>query len=249
MTQTHTLSVQGHTIQCLHSPSSGPPVILLHGAGGNAETWRPLLSAWSWADTWCLDLPGRCGNPGPAMENTEAIASWLQEVIQESGLHKPIVVGHSFGGALALTLGLRAPSLVGGIVMVSSGARLRVSPLILESVASASEDEPLDFRFAFGEDTPDETVEAYQVTANKTPNQTTLADWQACNTFDVREELGALKPRLLIAHGTEDVLTPPKFQMYLEAQVEGSERFACEAGHMLPWEASTALADAVQAWI
>ena len=50
----------------IRSESDGPPLILLHGAGGNAELWRPLLPTFSAFDVVALSLPGRGDSPGPA---------------------------------------------------------------------------------------------------------------------------------------------------------------------------------------
>ena len=95
-------------------------VVLIHGASGNAATWD--LEPWSWADTVAIDLPGRGDSPGPARERVADTAGWLREELARRGISKPILVGHSYGGGVALQLALDHPDAVGALVMVSSAA-------------------------------------------------------------------------------------------------------------------------------
>jgi pimeloyl-ACP methyl ester carboxylesterase len=53
----------------------------------------------------------------------------------------------------------------------------------------------------------------------------------------------------LVVHGSEDVLTPPRFQAMLEEALPHATRVVVEGrGHMLPWEDPAAVAAAVRAW-
>ena len=249
------ISISTHgTIEIMRSPSSdpSPPVILLHGASGNAETWRtPLEQAWSWADAWCPDLPGRGGSGDEPLATAEAVADWLAAIANDAPWSSPaIFVGHSYGGAIALSLALRHPELVSGVVMVSSGSRLRVAPAILDAVAKSTPEAPFALDFAFGEGCPSDLIEAYASAASSTPPGAALADWRACDCFDVRAQLPTLTTPLLVVHGDQDKLTPPKYQRLLADAVSGSKIEEIEGpGHMLPWEDPESLSQVVEAWV
>lgn len=100
----------------------GPPVVLVHGLGGASSNWvetAPLLTGSH--RVLAVDLPGHGASqpPGPDAELSlyaEAVAACARE----EGLMRPLVVGHSFGGAVALELALQRPQLVGGIVLAAS---------------------------------------------------------------------------------------------------------------------------------
>ena len=183
-----------------------------------------------------------------APETAAEAAAWLAELITALELSRPIVLGHSFGGAVALELGFAKRVDVGALVLVSSGARLRVASVILDAAAKATADAPLPLGFAFGSDTDRGVVEAYGELAGQTPPDATLADWQACDGFDRLTALGELDARVLVVHGDRDQLTPVKYQRKLEQAIAGAERVeVAGAGHMLPWERPRELAEAVRA--
>lgn len=250
--KTERLETTSHgAVEVQRYPGDGPTVVLLHGASGAAATWDAPIAAWSWADVWCPDLPGRGGSGEQPLDSVDALASWAAEALEAIGSQKPVIlVGHSLGGGIALTVGLHHPNVVDGIVMASSSSRLRVAPKILEAVANSTPEEPFELGFAFGPDATQESISTYARAARATPPGAALADWRACDSFDVRDRLAALDLPALVAYGDKDVLTPPKYQGLLAEALPDAETFEVEnAGHMLPWENPEALSDAVENWV
>ena len=97
-----------------------PPVLFLHGWGGTHQSLRPLASdLQDNCSCYLVDLPGfgRSGDPPPTWgvkEYTDA----LKLFIDEAGLSRPVaIIGHSFGGALALSLAARYPDTVSKLVV------------------------------------------------------------------------------------------------------------------------------------
>lgn len=230
-----------------HHPGPGPSVILLHGAGGNAATWAPVLDAWAWADVWIPDLPGRGATPGAPCATVEAMAAWLAAQGDALPWRDPVVVGHSLGGAVAMALAVERPGLM-RFTFVSSGARLKVAPAILAAVDAATDAAPFELTAAFGADAPAAVVSRYLTDAASTPAATTAADWHACNGFDLRAALPGLRDPAIIAYGAADRLTPAKRQAWLAEALDAPLHAVDGAGHMLPWERPAALSACVRAF-
>ena len=233
-----------------HAPGDGPSVVLLHGASGCAETWRPVLPHWDWADVWCVDLPGRGGSQAhPPRAEVAALAGWLAALLDAAGLSQPILVGHSLGGAVALTLALQDPARLRGLVLASSSARLRVAPARLAAAAAATAAPPRRRGGGGGPPASAGVGRRYHDRSAAVPPAAGLADWQACDAFDVRDRLGAVGCPTLVVYGAADALTPPRHQHTLAAAIPGAtEAEVPVAGHMLPWEDPAGLSAAVRRW-
>ena len=89
----------------------GKDIILLHGWGQNIEMMKPL------GDYFCdrfritiLDLPGFGESDEPKKTWTiDDYELMLEDFIKELKIKKPIVIGHSFGGRLAIRYSARNP--------------------------------------------------------------------------------------------------------------------------------------------
>ena len=223
-----------------------PHVVLIHGASGNARTWQPLLPSWSGLAPTTVDLPGRGDAPGPPLSTVNELAAALVSTLPGPS----VLVGHSLGGAVALQAALDHADSVSAVVLVSSSARLRVSPAILDAVAASSPQAPFRIDLAFGPTTPRAVVTAYGAYSDATPRSASLADWTACDTFDVRSRLGEVSCPVLVLHGDLDFLTPSKHQVALADALPHATRLEIGgAAHMLPWEAPEAVAEAVTRWL
>lgn len=226
---------------------SGPVLVLVHGASGSAASWA--LGPWGERRVVAVDLPGRGRSSGPPLSHVEDLARWLVGELARLG-ERPVILGHSLGGAVALQLILDHPGVASGIVMVSSSARLKVSPAILAAVGAATDDAPFRLDLGFGATTPPGVIEAYARAVASVPAATSVADWRACDGFDVRDRVGEATPPVLVVHGSDDRLTPPKHQAWLADQLPAGERIEVPgAAHMLPWERPEELTELVEGWL
>jgi pimeloyl-ACP methyl ester carboxylesterase len=103
---------------------TGPPLVLVHGAVCDGRVWRGLLE--DLADEFTViawDAPG-CGGSDDPPETFRLgdFADCLAGVISALGLARPYVLGHSFGGGLALELHRRHRSLPGALVLAGAYA-------------------------------------------------------------------------------------------------------------------------------
>src|SRR3954466_10846780 len=119
----HRLTIAGHRTRALELEGDGPGILLLHGWGDSADTWRPLLAELALHERRALavDLPGfgRASKlaPGPILPQLDAFAAAL---VEDWALDEPLVVaGNSLGGAVALRLAERGELPLAGVVPVA----------------------------------------------------------------------------------------------------------------------------------
>ena len=122
---------------------SGPPVLILHGLDGHVGDFTYALLD-TLADDFRVIILERPGS-GHSTQPTEALAGireqarTVADVITALQLDAPLVVGHSFGGAVALALALDFPDLVGGLALVAPLTRPEIRiPSIFKPLAIRS---------------------------------------------------------------------------------------------------------------
>src|SRR5262245_9688149 len=113
-------------------------VVALHGWGRTRADFAGTLQGF---DALALDLPGFGATPPPEEGwSTEEYAGWLRECLEDSdrlGGEPPVLVGHSFGGRVAVRLAATDPQLVRGLVLTGV-------PLLRPQTAAAKP--PFSFR-------------------------------------------------------------------------------------------------------
>lgn len=101
------------------------PVVLLPGFAESAVAFRataPLIAAQG-RDVYALDLPGFGYTRGGDTEDLRSQTDLVAGTIRSLGLHRPVVVGHSLGAAVAGGTALWHPDRVGGVVFADGDAQ------------------------------------------------------------------------------------------------------------------------------
>jgi pimeloyl-ACP methyl ester carboxylesterase len=217
-----------------------PPVILIHGAGGTNLYWPPQIRRLHGQRIFAPDLPGHGRSEGVGHQVIADYARNILEFMNELGLRAAVLVGHSMGGAVALSLAVEFPRKVIGLGLLGSAARLRVSPAILESIAS-----PTGFQNGV------QLVTEYSYAARTEPRLKELAarrmaetrqsvlhgDFLACDRFNATEALSEIAVPTLILCGAEDRMTPVRLSESLRDQIPGARLEVIPgAGHMVMLE-------------
>lgn len=96
-------------------------VLLLHGLPGTAADFARVTPLLPRMRTLALDRPGYGASDGGA-HGTGAQLAAIEELLDERGIERAIVVGHSYGGTLALAFAQRRPERVKGLVLVAPAA-------------------------------------------------------------------------------------------------------------------------------
>lgn len=228
-----------------------PPVILIHGAGGTHLNWPPQVRRLEDQRVFAVDLPGHGKSENISRHTIREYAGDMLEFMKAVNLRSAVIVGHSMGGAIALSLALNSPPYVLGLGLIGCGAKLHVAPSILEAASR-----PETFRSAVHLIT--ET--SYSLRADprlkelgeqrmaETRAAVLYGDLLACDAFDVLEELRRIRILTLILCGQEDRMTPLSRSQTLRDGIAGSDLLVIpNAGHMLPLErpgeVASALAD------
>lgn len=101
----------------------GAPIVLVHGLGGQLRNFTYALSALLSPHHRLIlvDRPGSgySSYQGDGKRGLAAQAAMIAELIDQLGLERPLVVGHSLGGAIALAMALGHPGKIGGLALLA----------------------------------------------------------------------------------------------------------------------------------
>ena len=114
--------IGGRTVRYLKLGEGGTPALLIHGFGGDLNNWL-----FNHADlaahraVWALDLPGH-GESGKALEtgNADELADSVIAFMDDRGIDKVQLIGHSMGALIAMTVAAKAPGRVASLALISA---------------------------------------------------------------------------------------------------------------------------------
>jgi len=249
------LTVRGTRIQVMDSGlvSRGLHVVFVHGAGGEAGMWGSQAKALEgYARTLAIDLPGHGGSEGAGEADIGEYARWVEEIVEKAGAgEKYILVGHSMGGAVGLQVAVSRPRGLAGLVLVGTGAKLGVTPIIFKQLR----EDPEGFyrtieKAALGSDAGPEVRDAVLASVTKTAPPVTHGDFKACDRFDMRGSLDLIQVPTLIICGEEDRMTPPSYSEYLHREIAGSSLLTVPgAGHIVMMEKPEAVNEGLRGFV
>lgn len=198
-----------------------------------------------------IDLPGHGDSEGSGADRVETYRDVVKEFVAAVGLERAVVVGHSMGGAIAQSLALAYPELLAGLVLVGTGARLRVQPQILAGLrADTRRTVELVTGLARAPGAPAELLRQDADALLRTPVPVIEGDLLACDAFDLMEHVKTITLPTLIICGTDDRMTPPKYADYLHRQINGSQRTLIPAaGHMVMLEQPDKVSREIEAFL
>lgn len=221
MLQTGSLSFK--TADCSGEDKPHGCLFFIHGAGGDHQRWRSQLE--SGFPGWCLvgiDLPGHGASGGVASVQVSDYAAALKEFLEKSGLPRPyILIGHSMGGNISLQSALDFPTLVDGLVLIGSGARMPVNQQMLDQLGQGTFDTSF-LKIAYSREAPPELLQSELEMWSASSQPQLFADFTACNSFDVSGQVAAIKQPVLILVGDQDKMTPLKSSQFLNQNIAGS---------------------------
>jgi pimeloyl-ACP methyl ester carboxylesterase len=230
------------------------PIVFIHGSGDSARIWRLQLEYFGKDRAFAIDLPGhgqRIDSLPEEVSVTDYARSAHEIIFDELHLDHPIIAGHSLGGAIALTMGLEYGSELGGLILIGTGARLRVHPDLLKGAKETPQQANLQLqRLAIADTTNPVMLASPSDGQAKTEPNMLYRDLAACNIFDVMPRLSEIHLPTLIICGAEDRLTPVKYSEYLHSHIAGSTlHIIPQAGHYVFREQPEAVNRVIDEWI
>ena len=215
--------IEGLEIHYEHHPAATSGVhrrvLYIHGTGCNARVFeRHLETVSAHHEVAAIDLPGHGGSAGDGFRSAVEHAFFAGALIEHLGWSDCVVAGHSLGGGIALAVAVYFRERVGGLVLIDTGARLRVSPRVIETArqaASTGRSTSVDSRLGYAASTPQAVVDRVNdVTAGCAP-AVVYKDWIADDSFDMMSRLRRIDVPALAICGDQDPLTPLKYHEFL----------------------------------
>jgi pimeloyl-ACP methyl ester carboxylesterase len=239
--------------------SAGGVVVLLHGQPGSALDWR-LVAAALPPDLAVVasDRPGYGSNPAPAT-GLSGNAHAVLDLLDRRGIESATVVGHSWGGGVAVALAEQHPERVDGLVLAASigphclvavdrllAARIVGPPIVRASFVLGGPLGRRRFRRVIGRDA--EVAEMLAANRARGLWRTFVIEQRAMISElpALDAGLGAIRAPTTVVTGGRDRLIPRVTPRALAAAIPGARLEVLErAGHTLPMRAPVALARAI----
>ena len=205
--------------QSYHYAATGPEsngknaLLFIHGSGGSQAIWTNQLAGLGQNFlTLAVDLPGHGDSEGASSREVRVYSDFIFDFIERALDTKVILAGHSLGGAIAIDFALRFPDKLSGLILICTGAKLRVAPAILETYSSPGSD-------------------------NNTDHSVYYDDFLACDNFNYLDRIGAITVPTLVIGATNDLMTPLKYSQYLADNIPNAQlRIIEQSGHLVMQE-------------
>jgi pimeloyl-ACP methyl ester carboxylesterase len=204
-------------------------LIFVHGAGNTGLVWHYQTQYFT--DSEAISLPGHPqGKPCTSVDN---YAEWLHQYIHKKDYFQPVIAGHSMGGAVAQVYALNYPKAVKALILIDTGARLRVRPEFLKLLEDGI-DAPSEWLKNIVE--PPYSRVAPEVTEKIINGVITvgaavqLNDFRCCDKFDIMDKVNQIAIPTLVMCGAEDDMTPLKYSQYLVNKIVGAKLVVIEGG-------------------
>lgn len=223
-------------------------LLFIPGSGAGRQAW--VYQTEHFAGSEAIALPGH--PDGEPLTSVDDYVEWLRGYIRQRGYKDVVLVGHSLGGAIAQLYALKYGAEVKALVLIGTGARLRVLPDTLVTVRGMIGDESAwrkyleaSFNLADGE----VAKKAFEERLRIGP-AVLLNDFLCCDKFDIMDRLQDIKLPALVICGSEDVMTPVKYSKYLAGKIQEAVSIVIDgATHMVFREKPEEVNQAIESFL
>jgi pimeloyl-ACP methyl ester carboxylesterase len=225
---------------------AGQPIILLHGY---TDSWfsfsRVLPSLDARYHVYALDLRGHGDSERPASGyKLSDFATDVLAFMDEKGMKRATIVGHSMGSFIAQQLAILAPERVERLVLIGSATTLRNNTVLDLQKAVNTLDDPVPAKFVreFQAGTiylplPEEFMDTVVRESLKVPARVWRATMEGFFATDYRSQLGRIKAPTLILWGERETIFPrPEQDSLVNSLANADLKVYPETGHALHWE-------------
>ena len=239
-----------------------PTVVFIHGAANDHSVWTyqaRYFAHHGW-NAMAVDLPGHGKSFGDAKISIAAYTDWIVSLLDNGGVARAALVGHSMGSLIALACAAKYPSRVSQLALIGASVPMPVAAALLDSAVHRPT-EAFDMLNIWGHaphlkwgrnPTPGtSSMMAYRRLLMQSRPGVLASDLAACNAFLPDDAILAdIKVPTLVIAGSRDLLTPVKAAEMLAARIVNC-RFAQieNTGHTLMQEAPGKTLDELKSFL
>ena len=235
-----------------------PTVVFLHGSGGDHRIWA-LQTRWFAYHGYSVlapDLPGHSLSGGDAFESIEQSGPWLAQFLQQAGVSKAHIIGHSQGFLSALELYKTAPSLCVSLTAIATAAAISVNQALIDTAKDSSDKAAhMMCNWGFGpaahmgiSSVPG--MQPIAISRAIMAQNPLAADLQACADYSGgMDVIKTLDVPLFCIFGNKDKMTPLKAGLALADAADAPRHIIDNGGHMLPLEAPREVLSALKTYL
>lgn len=218
---------------------SSNTLLFIHGAGGNMTALKALASQFPDHKCILVDLPGHNLSGEDVPKSINDYANIMEQFIQSE---KNILgdnitcVGHSMGGFITLELALKKVPEIKRLVILNSGAYIKVDSKFMEKVKKGKINKLYLFKCS-GSFLNLRTYKFF-ITGFKqmiTSQKVMVKDFIVVSKFDRRDAVKNITLPTLIITGEKEILALPEESKYLHSQIKGSHLTIMKrVAHLMP---------------
>ena len=225
---------------------AGPAVVFAHGAGGHHAIWWQQIPYFR--DRYCvvaLDFPGFGNSDSDRTEyDTREFPSAILAVLDDAGIERAVLVGQSLGAPPCLSVAVRHPERVAGVVLAHSAGGIdhdEITSMVRADRAEAEKLSVIDRLMSrrIQESDPAKVFLFQQMgtfNAARVPDLRNL--WTGSVTLEQIEKATTAGVGVWFLAGTDDaVIRPPTYKRLQELVPQAAFELVPGAPHSMYWEA------------
>ena len=219
--------------------SSKPTLVFIHGAALSKGLWQYQIDELAdMVNTIAIDLPGHGYSKGNGYDNISDYSISVNDFIESINAHKIVLCGLSMGGAVAQRLLIDHPEKFDAGILMHTGAKLKVMPLIFETITQDYHKyHEMMIQFALAREADKQSMAGILNNIVTWKPEVAVNDFYACDSFNVIDQLSRIKVPVLVITGDEDNITPHKYGEFLAINIPDSRLIKIQgAGHASPLE-------------
>ena len=250
------IDIRGRSL-ALDDLGTGEPLVLVHGLGGTANSWAPVLEAFRHSHrVIVLDLPGAGRSALDATATISSMAADVLAVMDALGLASTHLVGHSMGTITCQHVAAAAPARVRDLVLLGPLAQppdaarpalaARAQTALAEGMDGIAE---LICERGLAPATRAQKPVVAGFVRELLQRQAPAAYARHCQALSeaVRADPARIQCRTLLISGTEDTTSPPASVAALAASLPNATRLELpDCGHWTMLEQPAAVVAAMQ---
>lgn len=196
-------------------------LVFIHGAGSSSLSFYYQLR--HFRNSKAIDLPGHPA--GQPCTSIEGYVEWVRGFNTARRYKDVILCGHSMGGAIALRYALLYPEELKGLILIGTGAKLKVRSDLLETCREPGDNNSrwMEHQKAYYKGVESDIYQVLIRRAAEIGPQVELNDLMSCDRFDIMEDVHKVQLPTEVICGSDDQMTPVKYSDYLAQQIAGAE--------------------------